>query len=233
MGKVLIVDDEPDFLDLLKGNLESSGFQIETANGGFQALKRIKELKDIDCILTDYYMPQMRGDELAMMIRHESDIPVIVMTADPNIQFDRMYRSGISGVLTKPIDAGTFTEFLKQNDLHLDDQIIKQRKFLRNTSGRGEISLTISNGRQSFQVQLENLSTHGMGVLLPELDIGLSTMQFTLVRGEETLTGFMHCRWQSALDENIKAGFEFDSITKKNLSKSENFYSWITANKAS
>ena len=92
-------------LNVLSETLKDSGFEIVTANSGVDALAFMKQKGDVDCILTDYYMPQMRGDELAMMIRHQTDVPVIIMTSDPNIQYDKLYRSGISGVMTKPIDA--------------------------------------------------------------------------------------------------------------------------------
>ena len=226
MGKVLLVDDEEDFLEVLGASLTENGFNIISATSGFDALTLLKEDSDISCILADYYMPKMRGEELAMMIRHELEIPVIIMTSDPSIQFDRIYRSGISGVLSKPIDAESFTEFLKQNDLHLDDTI-KHRKFLRNMSHSQDLSLKITNGRETKDAVLDNLSTQGMGIIVDDDLMALSTIQFILSHNDQEVKGFMHCRWKAMHEEKVKAGFEFDSITKKNLSKNETFYSWI------
>ncbi|SMF49989.1 response regulator [Pseudobacteriovorax antillogorgiicola] len=228
MGKVLLVDDEPEFLEVLKVTLDDAGFNTVIAGGGVEALAIVKQNKDIDCILTDYFMPEMRGDELALSIKHQYDIPVMIMTGDANISFEKLYSSGISGILAKPIDSEGFIEFLKNNDIHLANELnTYQRKFLRRKPSQLQLDVMVSNGRQSSRGDLLNLSTGGLGVELESPVVPISTVSFQLSKDNETVQGYMHCRWKSIDSDSTKAGFEFDSITKQELSKNETFQKWV------
>jgi DNA-binding NtrC family response regulator len=62
---VLIVDDEPYILDMLKEQLACFGYNIISACSGEEALQKAEELKRIDILLTDIMMPNMNGIELA------------------------------------------------------------------------------------------------------------------------------------------------------------------------
>ena len=62
---VLIVDDEPNILDMLKNQLAYFGYNIITASSGIEALQKAEEFKRIDILLTDIMMPYMNGIELA------------------------------------------------------------------------------------------------------------------------------------------------------------------------
>ena len=62
---VLIVDDEPNILDMLKEQLAYFGYNIITASSGIEALQKAEEFKRIDILLTDIMMPYMNGIELA------------------------------------------------------------------------------------------------------------------------------------------------------------------------
>ena len=70
------------------------------------------------------------------------------------------------------------------------------------------------------------MSAGGLGVALEKAMVPISTVGFTLSRGDESITGYMHCRWKN-IGPKTKAGFEFDSITKQDLAKNELFKSWI------
>lgn len=225
MGKILIVDDQSDFLDTLKISMEDAGFSVETAKDGFEALAKIRASKQYSCILTDYNMPGMNGYELASRIKHNTKIPVILMTGDPNFSAEESYKSGISGVMIKPVNATSFIEFLKENDLHLlGNNSINQRKFLRKAPANHEnMIVEISNGETTSAGKLLNLSAGGLGVYLDNTEMRLATVQFRLSLDGEDLEGFMHCRWKGVFDNQLKAGFEFDSITKRNLTQSAAF----------
>ncbi len=62
---VLIVDDDPCILDMLKEQLAFSGYNVITACSGKEALQKAEEFKRIDILLTDIMMPYMNGIELA------------------------------------------------------------------------------------------------------------------------------------------------------------------------
>ena len=62
---ILIVDDEPYILDMLREQLANFGYNIITACSGTEALQKAEEFKRIDILLTDIMMPYMNGIELA------------------------------------------------------------------------------------------------------------------------------------------------------------------------
>ena len=229
MGKVLLVDDEPEFLEVLKATLDEAGFDTLIASSGIDALAMVKQNHEIDCILADYFMPEMRGDELALSIRHKSRIPVLIMSGDPNLPFDKLHGCGISGVLTKPVESQNFIDFLKANDIHLAPDVNSyNRKFLRRSLNQLPLEAFVSNGSKHTTGKLLNMSTGGFAACLKEAIEPISTITFTLTKDEESVKGFAHCRWKNTSSDGLKAGFEFDSITKKDLSQNERFQKWIS-----
>lgn len=61
--KILIVDDEPDVVDLLEFNLRGAGFEVATAENGSKALKKVRDSIP-DLILLDLMLPEIDGLEL-------------------------------------------------------------------------------------------------------------------------------------------------------------------------
>ena len=66
--KVLVVDDDPDILELLKYNLKKEGYEIETADDGIKGVEIAKRFNP-DLILLDIMMPQQDGVETCRQIR--------------------------------------------------------------------------------------------------------------------------------------------------------------------
>jgi DNA-binding response OmpR family regulator len=79
-AKVMVVDDEPDILELVSTRLERAGYAVVCADSGTAAL-RIFFQERPDLALVDIEMPQMNGLELCSRIRELSEIPVIFLTA--------------------------------------------------------------------------------------------------------------------------------------------------------
>jgi two-component system, OmpR family, alkaline phosphatase synthesis response regulator PhoP len=79
--KILVVDDEQDLCEILQFNLESEGYEVETANSAEEALK--KPLQEFDLILLDIMMGGMSGYKAADTIRKQKmlDTPIIFITA--------------------------------------------------------------------------------------------------------------------------------------------------------
>ena len=65
--KILLVDDEPDILEILKYNLSSEGYKIYTAKNGIEAVEKAKK-KTPDLIILDVMMPEMDGVEACEVI---------------------------------------------------------------------------------------------------------------------------------------------------------------------
>src|SRR5512136_967646 len=78
--KILVVDDEPQIMRVLKGYLEASGFQVVSAYDGAEALAAFRHATP-DLIVLDLMLPQVDGLDVARAIRRESDVPIIMLTA--------------------------------------------------------------------------------------------------------------------------------------------------------
>ena len=68
-AKILVVDDDPEIVEILKYNLSNSGFEVKVAHNGVQAVKKSKKYKP-DIILLDVMMPEMNGIEACTEIRN-------------------------------------------------------------------------------------------------------------------------------------------------------------------
>ena len=79
--RILIVDDDKEFLALLSKSIESWGYEVISASGGKEALEMIKN-KAADMVILDYLMPNMNGAETLEKIRRiDKKIPVIMFTS--------------------------------------------------------------------------------------------------------------------------------------------------------
>ncbi|HWQ90928.1 MAG TPA: response regulator [Clostridia bacterium] len=78
---ILVVDDEPFVCEAVKMMLDFDGHIVETTNSGREALATL-ETKSFDVVITDFYMPEMKGDELATRIKARNPKqPVVMITA--------------------------------------------------------------------------------------------------------------------------------------------------------
>jgi DNA-binding response OmpR family regulator len=79
--KVLLVDDEPDIVEVIQDRLEAYGFTVITAGTGLEALKKLS-VEKFDGVLLDVKMPEMGGIEaLAEIRKRDTKIPVIIITS--------------------------------------------------------------------------------------------------------------------------------------------------------
>lgn len=78
--KILIADDEPALLDTVRGYLEQAGFQVLTARNGRDAWFTFRH-EHPDLVILDVMMPEMDGWEVARLIRKDSQVPLLFLTA--------------------------------------------------------------------------------------------------------------------------------------------------------
>ena len=105
MTKVLLVDDDPDLLDLLSYALGRHGYEVLTAADGQQGLARWREHQP-DLVLLDGNMPKLDGFEVCRLIRHESHTPVLLLTArGEEAEVVRGLAAGADDYVTKPFSA--------------------------------------------------------------------------------------------------------------------------------
>jgi CheY-like chemotaxis protein len=122
---VLVVDDEPNVRLYLQTVLEDSGFEVQTAANGHQALDRMTEKKP-DVISLDLVMPKMSGLNFFKYIQKNKEragIPVVVVTAHAKDElgsedFDKIekHKSEECRIFTleKPVDAPTYVNTIRQ-----------------------------------------------------------------------------------------------------------------------
>jgi DNA-binding response OmpR family regulator len=100
--KVLVVEDEPDTVLLLKNILRLAGFDVLSSPNGRDALRKYKDLSP-DIILLDLMMPDMDGWETLRYLREMSDVPVIIISAiGSKDDIVKALKTGVDDYLTKP-----------------------------------------------------------------------------------------------------------------------------------
>ncbi len=99
---VLVVDDEPRLVRLVRANLERLDYRVITAGNGIQAIEMV-EAEDPDLVILDVMMPGMDGYEACRRIREFSQVPIVMLTAKAE-QSDKLkgFDLGADDYLTKP-----------------------------------------------------------------------------------------------------------------------------------
>jgi DNA-binding response OmpR family regulator len=105
MPKILVVDDEPDAIELIKFNLKGAGYEVVTAADGDEALKKARSLLP-DLIVLDLMLPEVDGLEVCKTLRADSRLsatPIIMLTAKA-AEIDRVLglELGADDYVTKP-----------------------------------------------------------------------------------------------------------------------------------
>lgn len=116
MKKILIADDEPHIIRILKISLERAGYQVDSAPNGEVALEKIQQ-QHPDVFITDIQMPRMTGEELCKQINEE--IPerkflIIVSTSRTELEH-REWSKKIPNLmfLEKPVSARKLLSMLE------------------------------------------------------------------------------------------------------------------------
>ena len=103
MPKILLVDDEPDIIEIIQYHLEKEGYLVKTASNGIECLSIAKSFVP-DLILLDVMMPVKDGFTVAKEIRQvDSEIPILFLTAK-SMKEDKLagFDVGADDYLTKP-----------------------------------------------------------------------------------------------------------------------------------
>jgi two-component system response regulator VicR len=101
--KILVVDDDLDVNTTFALLLEFDGHEVQTAYTGEAALAMLEKSK-FDLIITEYWLPRMKGDELAAIVKQRwRDLPIIMATANSEeLSNDVHPISGVDCLLNKP-----------------------------------------------------------------------------------------------------------------------------------
>jgi DNA-binding NtrC family response regulator len=101
---VLAVDDEADFLEMLKAALKCYGFTVHTATSPKEALHVFRDHQsDIGMVLLDYLLPEMSGEWIFENLQClDPEVKVVLLTGCEESVADRMLKRGLRGYLQKP-----------------------------------------------------------------------------------------------------------------------------------
>jgi len=118
--RILIIDDEEDFCQLVKKNVEMTGeFEVHIATNGDDGIRLAKEIKP-DLILLDVVMPGMDGSDVASQIRDDEsikDTPIVFLTAivrEEESSSQTSFTRGYS-LLAKTVTVGELIACIKEN----------------------------------------------------------------------------------------------------------------------
>ena len=137
MAEILIADDEPNQIELMKFNLEKNGFLVKSALNGEQALDMIYE-KRPNVLIVDWMMPKMSGIELCKILRSNKDtklLPIIMLSArsedaDKSLGLD----TGADDYISKPFSPRELVSRVKalirrtNESMSLDELIVGELK---------------------------------------------------------------------------------------------------------
>lgn len=138
MKRILVVDDEKDIQNIIKAFLENAEYKVETADDGLDAINLIQN-NNYDLILLDIMLPKVDGFTICEMIRKNSDVPIIILTAltDEESQlkgFDKL----ADDYITKPFSMPVLLKhieaiFRRTNNSNENTSILKYKNIILNT----------------------------------------------------------------------------------------------------
>lgn len=113
--KVLLVDDEKDFIEALGERMENRGMDVSTTTSAKDAIKRVKE-EAYDAIVLDLQMPEMDGIEALKAIKKiNPDMQVILLTGYATVEKGiEAMKLGAMDLIEKPTDIETIAEKIKK-----------------------------------------------------------------------------------------------------------------------
>lgn len=155
---ILVIEDDTRIADWVKIYFERAGFTAEIAHDGETGLKLARSLTP-DLIVLDLMLPRLDGMELCHILRRESDVPIIMLTAKGK-QPDRIngLESGADDYIVKPFDP--------------EELVARAKAVLRRFNGNVQQILTCGN------ITLDKTTRH---VTLDDQPINLSQAQFAIL----------------------------------------------------
>lgn len=112
--RILVVDDEPDFVAIIERTLALSGYEVATAYNGREAMETARTFLP-HCLLLDVMMPEMGGLEVLQKIREiDNDAKVVMISGMHDVQAAReAIKLGAVDYITKPFDLRELDGYLK------------------------------------------------------------------------------------------------------------------------
>lgn len=174
MQKILIVDDEKRITEVLEAYLEREGYEIHTADNGIDALKKAKTISP-DLMILDLMLPDISGEEVCRLVRKESDLPILMLTAKSS-EDDRINGiiMGADDYVTKPFSPR--------------EVVVRVQAILRRVKKTEKVDRLEFNGEQLI-IDLEKKE-----VLVNQQLINLTPIEYKLLTNMATNPGRVYSR---------------------------------------
>ncbi len=113
--KILLVDDEKEFLEAMSERMTNRGMDVTTALSAKEAIEKVKN-ENFDAIIVDLFMPEMDGLEALESLKQiNSDLQVILLTGNATVEKGiEAMKLGAMDLLEKPADLNNLTERIKK-----------------------------------------------------------------------------------------------------------------------
>ncbi|MBW1989522.1 MAG: response regulator [Deltaproteobacteria bacterium] len=130
-GRVLLVDDDEDFVEAFSERLRARGLSVDTAGSGVEALERAKA-RGYDAVILDLAMPELDGLEtMRFLLKENPDLQVILLTGHASLQKGiEAMKLGAMDFLEKPANIEKLMEQIaeaKANKLLLTEKRLKKK----------------------------------------------------------------------------------------------------------
>ena len=196
-NKILVIDDEPQIVRVLRGYLENAGFAVVTAGDGVQAMAVFRQERP-DLVVLDLTLPSMDGLDVARAIRREGDIPIIMVTARVE-ETDRLIglELGADDYVTKPFSPR--------------EVVARIRAVLRRTQKPPSASHSIQAGPILLDVdkRMVTVSKNPVDLTPTEFDLLAALMAypgrvFSRMQLLDNLQGYAYDGYERTIDAHIK-----------------------------
>ncbi len=160
--KVLLVDDERRIIEVLEAYLEREGYEIHSADNGIDALKKVKTI-DPDLIILDLMLPDISGEEVCRLVRKESDVPILMLTAK-SAEEDRINGIviGADDYLTKPFSPR--------------EVVVRVQAILRRVKKAEKVQrLEFNSGKLAIDLFKKEVTVNGQSITLTPIEYKLLT----------------------------------------------------------
>lgn len=116
MDKILIIQDNPDINEVLKGRLEPEGFFVDTVETGEKGIEKAK-IGRYQVILLDYNLPGINGAEVCRILKKEENTkntPVLFVSAEDEDELRKIIKdAGAQGCVSMPVQKEKFIESIR------------------------------------------------------------------------------------------------------------------------